>query len=502
MESISQAEKKIDVLTDKVGISDEGALWIKETLDPFCDMPRRPVGFPDMITGNSVLQVIKQSRTFSIGATPQDVHVFMDTIDSSVNLAKNSFYGSPVTNGGAIIGDAVGGLGTHVRGGVVVRQGPVGSPLTPASTVGNMPLDTKFLEAGSTRVLAKGFEIHNTTNKLNVGGAITVYRDTGSTPYEGSQAITCFAAGSDSVNITHSAKLLTEVPETLSEVTLIPGSQQWEAKDGCMIVGTMSSQTNNPHDEHYGMILAIDRSAPTTGVFANVHASGTPGKPPELNALPAALASPYFLSGAYLTGLPAGTELTVNTIMVIERFVDASNVDLVVLAQPSPFFDAAALEVYSKTAQRLPHGVKVSDNADGDWIKNIADVLSTFGVPGMPLVKGGVDLYNAWNNGTMKANKSKEEKARVRNLEQRAIGTYVGSPQHVSTQSQKLRLPRQQQQKRQPKQYTKQQLRQMRTLALPPPMNAPKVQNGVKPKQVQKPKKKKVTKEWVQVVKS
>lgn len=449
MESISHAEKKIDVLTERVGISEEGALWIKETLDPFCDMPRRPVGFPDMITGNSVVQVIKQTKTIAIGATPQDVHIFLDTIDSSVNLAKNSFYGDPGLNGGALIGDAVGGLGTHLRGGVVVRQGAVGSALTPATTVTNIPLDGKFLEGGSTRVLAKGFEIHNTTNKLNVGGAITVYRDTGSIPYEGSQAISCFAAGSDSVNITHSAKLLTEIPETLSEVTLIPGSQQWEAKDGCIIVGTMASQTNNPHDEHYGLVVAADRSAPTTGLFANLHASGTPGKPPELNTLPAALASPYFLSGAYLSGLPAGTELTINTIMIIERFVDASNLDLVVLAQPSPFYDAAALEVYSKTAQRLPHGVKVQDNADGDWIKNIADVLATFGVPGMPLVKGGVDLYNAWNNGTMKANTSKAEKARVRNLEQRAMkGTYVGSPQHTSAQS---RVPRKEAKSRKPR---------------------------------------------------
>lgn len=107
--------------------------------------------------------------------------------------------------------------------------------------------------------------------------------------------------------------------------------------------------------------------------------------------------SPFFEFGAYLSGLPPGTTLTIDYVWIIERFPTPSS-ELVTLANPSPYYDPIALELYSKSAQHLPHGVKKGANADGDWIKNIADVLSNFGVPGMPLVKGAVDLWNGFNS--------------------------------------------------------------------------------------------------------
>jgi len=430
--SIAKAEKKIEILSEKVGASEEGTLWIKESMDPFSDLPRRPVGFPDLITGNSVVQVIKKSKTFTVGASPQDMHIFMDSMDTIDLLNDNPFYNTvnPNANGGALNVTAVSGLTPAVRrGGLIVRQGAVGAPLTGKPADGGIALDQKFLEGGSTRVIAKGFEIHNTTNKLNVGGSVTVYRDSATIPYAASEAITNFASGSDTISATYQARLLTRAVETLAEATLIPGSQAWEAKDGAYCVCTMAAQTNNPSDEHYGEIMDYDSASPAATIRTN-SLSGAVGKAPVLTGVPH-LFSPFFVSGAFFTGLPAGTELTVNVIWILERFVDASNVDLVVLAQPSPGYDPSAMELYSKASQHLPHGVKVNENADGDWIKNIADVLATFGVPGMPLVKGGVDLYNAFNNGSMRENKSKDEVSRVQALEakmNRMQGAVVGSP--------------------------------------------------------------------------
>jgi hypothetical protein len=443
--SIAKAEKKIERMSEAVGVSDDGQLWIKESMDPFSDLPRRPVGFPDLITGNSVVQVIKKSKTFAMGASPQDCHIFLDTMDTVDQFYSNPYYSTPDNYGGAIQDTAVGGLNTYARGGLTMRRGAVGSALTGTSTYDFIPLDQKFLDGGSTRVIAKAFEVHNTTNKLNVGGAVTVYRDTGSTPYGQSEAITHFMAGSDSVNITYETQELSRLPETLSDVTLIPGSQQWEAEAGCYCVATMSAQTNNPTDEHYGCVVDIDTSInPSTTIYSNTFA-GAAGKPPTLTGK-VHLYSPFFLSGAFFTGLPAGTELTVNVIWIIERFVDSSNVDLVVLAQPSPAYDPAAMELYSKTAQRLPHGVKVNMNADGDWIKNIADVLGTFGVPGMPLVKSGVDLWNQFQGGNLPKNESKAEKERMNALESKMdrLGSVVGSPSRSANQPRPQRQQRKQ----------------------------------------------------------
>jgi len=442
--SISKAEKRIKLLSEKVGASEEGTLWIKECLDPFSDTPRRPVGFPDLITGNSVIQVVKQTKTISIGATPQDCHIFMDTLDTDLTMYANPFYdpATPSHYAGALNITALGGdLGvqTH-RGGVVVRKGPVGGTLNASTYVDQIKLPVAYTAAGATRVLSKAFEVHNTTNKLNVGGAVTVYRDTGAIPYGDQKGIQCYAAGSDTISSVFTGRHLSHVPESLSEVTRIPGSQQWEAKDGCYNVATMAAQTNNPTDEEYGIAVMDDSSS--AGLYINATV-GAPGKPPiipDLGQSPL-LFSPFFLSGAYFSGLPAGTELTINSIYIIERFVDASNLDLIVLAQPSPYYDPVAMEIYSKTCMRLPHGVKAGDNADGDWIKNIADVLSTFGVPGMPVVKGAVDLYNTYQN----SQQPKQEKQRAAQHQNRlkAEGAVVGSPSKSTVQRAKAVQPKQ-----------------------------------------------------------
>jgi len=427
--NIAKAEKKIDVLTEKVGASEDGALWIKQCLDPFSDTPRRPVGFPDLITGNSVIQVIKQAKTFTF-ATASDCHMFMDTMETFDLLRANSKYVD--SNTLALVGDGAAGVQDHLRGGLVVRSGPVGLPLWASSSDKSIPLPSKYTNDCSVRVIAKGFEVHNTTNKLNVGGSVSVYRDTSTIPYADNAAITSFAVGSDTISIAREANFLSVVPNTLAEVTLIPGSQAWEAKDGCYCVATMASQTNNPRDERSGLIIEIEPGSnlPTTAVYANMNQNATIGKPPQCSSN-VHLFSPFFVGGAYFTGLPAGTELTVNTIHVIERFVDSNNEDLVVLAHPSPYYDPVAMEVYSKTAQMLPHGTKVKNNADGDWIKNVADVLGTFGVPGMPLVKAGVDLWNGFQSNKLPKNTSAAENARIQQLEaklNRVSGAVVGSP--------------------------------------------------------------------------
>jgi len=484
MESISKAEKKIKLLSEKVGASEEGTLWIKETLDPFSDTPRRPVGFPDLITGNSIVQVVKQTKTISIGATASDVHIFQDTIDTSLLMYQNDFYNtaSPSMNGRAFYGTAIGGVGGHLRGGLVVRQGNVGSIINAANTVTNIPLPASYTSNGTTRVLGKAFEVHNTTNKLNVGGAVTVYRDCGSANANDNLTVQAFSAGSETISIGYTRRDLPRVPESLAEVTNIPGSQQWEAKDGCYCVSTMSSQTNNPTDEASEAVLAVYDSSLAAGkLYANVVANATAGKVPWIPTTGTTiLASPYFLNGAFFTGLPAGTELTINCIWIIERFVDANNLDLIVMGSPSPYYDPVAMEIYSKTASRLPHGVKVGDNADGDWIKNIADVLSNFGVPGMPLVKGAVDLWNGFQGGNLKPNNSKAEQARVRNLEAKVSNmerSFVGSP------SKSLVVQQNKMAKSAPKKKvgasqlpTKKQRRAMAIAAanLPPPMNARK----------------------------
>lgn len=336
------------MLSEKVGASDEGVLWLKETLDPFSDTPRRPVGFPDLITGNSVMQVVKQSYTYKVGNEAQDVHIFLDTVDTDIYLVPNAYYqGNPDAYGQAINVTAANTGSAVRRGGVGIRASSVGEDLLLENTAHNIPLPSNYTSGGTTRIIAKGLEVHNTTNKLQVGGAVTVYRDTGSTPYDSAEARTLYQTMSGvTTQITHSAHALTKVPVNLAEVTNIPGSQQWDAEDGCYLVANMCSQTNNPADEIDFLVVDKEDSAPSVVWCNAVQSAPSPSSAPVLvGSKDGSLCSPFFLCGAYFTGLPAGTSLTINVIFLVERFVSASNLDLVVLAQPSPFYDPVAMEI-------------------------------------------------------------------------------------------------------------------------------------------------------------
>lgn len=412
---IPKIEKKIDNLVAKVGGSEEGALWVKEVLDPFNDEPRRVVGFPDLITGSSVVQAIKKSFQITVGATAEDIHIFMDTLDSQSLMYENSILN---TNVNTISCDAVAAVSQFSRGGVQVRRGPVGTPLYMQQGTVTAPcaLESKYYSSGPTRVLAKAFEVHNTTPQLNVGGSVAVYRQCSSTPCNEHEVINLVNSAGQTVSAAYSRAHLSSPPTVLSDVMILAGAQQWNAKEGCYCVPIMNSQTNNPQEEERMVTYANDGGNASQKVWINAvsvgNATGYP-RPVDANDT---LLSPFFLSGAYFTGLPPNSTLTVNAIWILERFIDSAS-ELVTLTQPSPYYDPIALELYSKSAGRLPAGVKVGWNADGDWIKNIADVLSTFGVPGMPLVKGAVDLWNGF--------KSKDDPANN-------VGRITGSPQFAN----------------------------------------------------------------------
>jgi hypothetical protein len=398
--TVAKTEKRLKTLTEKVGASEEGRIWLENCLDPFCDQPRRAVGFPDLITGNSIVQVIKQSITYanSSGAA-EDVHIFNDQVDQQVQMAIVKRDDGTAAAGTNSLGWILNPSPTSVqnRGGVRIRAAANGTPLNETHDVGGASLDATFFRAGSTRVLSKGFEVHNTTPPLEQGGAVIVYRDATKTSTNPPEIGSFVGSPTTDIRRDFPARHLPEVPETPAQCFILPGSQQWEAKDGCMVISTMDSQTNEPEEDPRGLLYFHD-SANTVGddwltwPINLLQVSATGPYVPYLDREHVITPSPFFVSGAFFTGLPDKSTLTINVIWIIERFVDHSNKDLVVLASPSPSYDPVALELYSKTAHRLPAGVKVSMNADGDWIKDIADTLGDFGIPGMGIVKGAVNV--------------------------------------------------------------------------------------------------------------
>jgi len=104
-------------------------------------------------------------------------------------------------------------------------------------------------------------------------------------------------------------------------------------------------------------------------------------------------------SGAMFTGLSASTTLTINSIFYIERFPQATDSNLVVLAKPSPPYDPVAKACYSHMMQTMPVGVKVSENDGGEWfLKTVASLFRFLKgplsmVPEVgPFLAGGAEL--------------------------------------------------------------------------------------------------------------
>lgn len=404
MEVATKAESEISALSRAVGCSQDGDAFIKQALDPFCDDLRDPVGMPDMEVGNSVVQHVKRTYTYTVGASPEDVHIFLDNLDTEVRLSENTSYVDGVPINGNFIADSLGATFTR-RGGVRIRKGPVGSVLNQDNDFdhGNsIALPGAFLANGSTRVCAKAMEVHNVSNKLIMGGAVTVYRATGDIPYnKDGVGVVRNSVTPTTISNSFEFKACTAVPATEAEATVYPGSQTWEAADGCYIVAMPGAQTNEVSDatrDDATLVASGSSVANPTKSWINVVAANTV---PRVIVGEPKIFSPFFVSGAFFTGLPAGSQLKINVIYYLERFISANSasLDLVTMGKPSPYYDPAAMELYSKTAQHAPVGTKVKNNADGDWIKNIADLLSTFGVPGMPFVKGAVDLWNGLPSG-------------------------------------------------------------------------------------------------------
>jgi len=203
---------------------------------------------------------------------------------------------------------------------------------------------------------------------------------------------------------------MNDVPGSLADVMLLNGTHQWEAKDGIMVVPTLND-VNIPVQRLSSVLpvaignpLTIDLTAITqappgpnlvTG-FETAVLSGF-GTSPYLvaNSFPVTAnklaltevnlqhVANFNTGGAFFTGLSNATTLVVNSIYYIERFPKPSDLNLVVLANPSPPYSAVAMTLYPEFMRSMPVACKVGDNADGDWFFEAVKSVSSFLTPAL-----------------------------------------------------------------------------------------------------------------------
>lgn len=389
-------------------------------MNPFADFEMQKVGYVDTNASGSVVQTIKKSVTISapagdLGANWR-AHIFNTPLCETVNLAQAIRAGSSIAVGSSapvpVIGAPVAGpitILTSYGGGIGLNlEQAAAFPYSAANTTGitSQTLAPDGFTDGTFRVIGQGFEIHNTTSKLNVQGTITVYRQPQTTNYDRTalnvgytgtvnpwSSIPTITTKTGSQG-TLSAMIINDAPYGSDDAMLLEGSRQWEARLGAMVVPTLNCQdlpalTRSPVQpcfidrrvDYSTAGITIDgvlASSPQRALFPSVTntASGIVPGPCASLCAPDRTYSPFNSSGVILDGLSQATTLTITAIFIIERFPAYGDTNLLVLANPSPPYDPMVMELYSSVMHQLPVAVKVGDNADGDWFfQGAADIL-------------------------------------------------------------------------------------------------------------------------------
>lgn len=410
---------------------------LKNCLDPFHDTDVAISQFPDGNTRPSIVQEVRSSVSFSVPSGSDlicNLMPFMigpNALSAPMTGTRAGLqYSEAVSGGGQVSCSAEGvvaGLFTTPTPGFLdlftVASGnlyyPNGvnawtSDAAAARTRIAVP-NMASVSSGSRRLLSVGLELHNTTADLYKQGTITCYRKQQSysqarylagTPNAISTAPgavkfgTSFGAGSSVTPLgfpptMHSAYL---PPASVGAAMALPGSRQWEAKEGAYLVGTLADPMNQamrPNEQGFPMLIAydVDVAEPLGAVTAPNDCIIYPNLFPSTYS---AVVAPAYLTGKQAavdfiqtgfnntgfiaTGLGANSTFTL-TIKAIWEFapsvVENVGQSLVWLAKAPPRYDPAFLELYQDAARSLPVAVMVKENPAGEWYNTVTGLLKS-----------------------------------------------------------------------------------------------------------------------------
>lgn len=389
-------------------ITEDGKEWLTLALDPFHDYNKQIAGYPDADASQTVVSCYQYQTEITAPANAAgnwQAHIHTCPVAKSDTVSvftldtnwKTTTEPNPVIQTTWKHGPLV--IETNSMAGNFAINIPVGAN---PPTVTTLPaLDNTDLCAGITRVIGMGFEVHNTTAEIYKQGSLTCYRQ----PQLGNtyQMRTVNNGGTFTANPVGTMWRLP--PTTVAEANLLKGTRTWEAAEGVYATVLQNSVQNPLRQTESEQILYSQYAVTGTAgaVLATQYdAMGAAAAAPSSSsiAFEPNQTIPFDTTGVFLSGLSPQTTLTVNLKVYVERAPTWSEPSLSVLASPSAGYDTRILELYAQVVNRLPPGVKVSENAFGDWwraitsiIKNVAPVVGLAlnpVIPGAALVGHGV----------------------------------------------------------------------------------------------------------------
>lgn len=429
----------------------DGRDWLTMALDPFHDLNVPVKGYPDELSTSTAMQTIRKIITIvkptELADTDTwDCHIatipLADTVHSWANSIANP-RGHYDLTGAATVAT----LGT-----VTVSKCKSDQQTFPQDdTVFNYTDKRQIYGYSGTdtnnkspsRLIAGGFEVHNATAELERQGSVTVY----SMPNSMNQPSPCRITGATGGVIGLSSARVARMPPARPDLAAIMNdARTWKAADGVYVPFRLNTESEgfrlNARENGAFALTTNDSGAgdATTKFIVsnteedgiNVTASGAPTgdiinlrtmhgtstnvngsyvAADELPGISGYKQAPIQTSGAYFSGLSAGTVLTLNIRYLLEVAPTAANPELLYTTSPSPLYDPRALETYTNIINRMPPGVPVDMNAKGDFWRLIKGVGKTVGKLLLPIappvvqvaVKGVANVVKE-----VKKNKSKK----------------------------------------------------------------------------------------------
>lgn len=373
-------------------ITPDGRSWLVRALDPFHDEQVKPVGYPDLDISASVVQEINMSMTITCPPTittgTWDCHVFnMCDFAAPTEDLLNDTVSNMYFDWRQCVASGLGGI-QFGDSGVVAICVPTGRRMFPTGTTAVISTDctTSHIQPGQyikdrCRLVGGGFEVTNTTAPLYQQGLVTAYR-LPQVDAPGIVAMQYKDSGGSSTNSHTSSLIHTLPPGTVAEALVLPASKQWPASRGCYSVMALNNMENPFRGIDSRPRLYLEATAPDSILVGSNsrYVGGVTSKYNTTGAFPgdfvmnAAYSTPFNTSGAFFTGLSTQTTLQVNAKWIVESVPNPRSA-FATLAIPSPMYDAEALRLYSQMVARLPVGVPVDENPDGEWFESILGSL-------------------------------------------------------------------------------------------------------------------------------
>lgn len=373
----ARADRRPDALTDR------GKDYLKLVLDPYHDFNVRGTGVPALDTGSTYLRNIRLRQALVVpavvpGVTSWELHV----MTTPVYCAQSASILDTTLSGTGTIADPYKSKNTidlfagvsqvsHVCYAWVPSNSAFGilDPLTQFSA-----LNIGSPEWGSYRIVASGFEVHNSTPELYRSGTVTTWR---ANP---TQELSSLRLADQ--NLFAVSRSYNGIPATLQLANQFPTSRTWEAAAGCYVVSSpdFSDVAFKSYDEgcvviRTGATQGATRRSIIVGGLVDFDVGGSEGR--------LVYRSGFVPSGAIFSSIAPESTFTLDCRVTVEVSPDLTTSDLSIASQPTAS-DPVAMELAALAMAALPSGVPASFNAAGDWFRMVLKTIGTVA----PLVAG------------------------------------------------------------------------------------------------------------------